>query len=1099
VGYKVESTFYKVHMSSQVSYLQASGYILDTDLKIWLRSEYTGISYSDGEETELHIARIIEQADDISILSTELRQHCIDWPTLYHLSGTRANILRPFATVLTGDILEIGAGCGAITRYLGECGANVSALEGSPRRAAITRSRTRDLQNVTVLAEKFDQFQCEHQFDVITLIGVLEYANLFISSENPALTMLKQVRSLLKSDGKLIIAIENQLGLKYFAGAPEDHLGRPMYGIEGRYRADQPQTFGRAVLTKLLEEAGFPAAEFLAPFPDYKLPVSILTEKGLSSKRFDGAALAWQSARRDPQLPRSTNFSLELAWPEIFKNGLALDMANSFLIIASPLKKQMIKSSVFAYHYSTDRAPQYCKETVFERSDENAIVVNYHMLGNHQYDDRVDGIIHFKCPDKAIYAEGMPLSLEFVKIVAREDWSMEDGGAFIRRYISLLHLIANQRGNLLVTSKLTDKLPGDFFDMVPQNIIVNHNGQPVVIDAEWTLNSDIELGWLLFRALLLAIDSIKCFGMNSGGGKVSRRTFIKSIFHSAGYLLSDEDFSRFVDLESAIQQEVSGCVSEGLLNSWTEQMLPTSSAIESDRQVANVDQILAERDEQVANLSQTMSERDNQIAGLQSQIEDIYASTSWRLTSPIRAAKSTLISARLTKLEAPISSYSSPSNNLLRQVYRILPLPQPVKQQLKQIYLQSSRTWRVRHKEAFQMDPSKEALPLVVASAKQFDPEDRHVLIIDWRIPTPDRDSGSVRMLAILLLLKRMKYRITFISDSEEQLPAYQATLEKENITVLLGFHAARQHLVAEGGKYHFALLSRPEVAFQYLPYVRAYALYSYVIYDTVDLHWVRFEREMQIFNNQALLEASTYFRRVELFNTACADLTLAITDEEKNRLLIEQPDAKIAVLPNIHEIFPPKTPFAQRKGLLFIGGFWHKPNEDAVIYFVKDILPKIIKKIPDLIFYVIGSNMPESIKSLRSANVNLLGFVPDVVPYFESCRVFVAPLRFGAGMKGKVGQSMSHGLPIVTTSIGAEGMDLRHEKHLLVADDTEDFAEYVVRIYRHEALWQRLSTEALAHLQANYSLTVAQKRIARIFARPDESRLNNQIETSII
>jgi len=213
-----------------------SNYVLDIPGGIWSRPGYLGISYSDGDEVELRIAKIIDQASDISVLSTELRGHCTDWPSLYHLASTRANILRPFATALTGNILEIGAGCGAITRYLGESGANVLALEGSQRRAAIARSRTRDLGNVTVLAERFDQFQCEHQFDVMTLIGVLEYANLFIASDTPALTMLQRVRSLLKPNGKLIIAIENQLGLKYFAGSLEDHVAQPMYGIEGRYR-----------------------------------------------------------------------------------------------------------------------------------------------------------------------------------------------------------------------------------------------------------------------------------------------------------------------------------------------------------------------------------------------------------------------------------------------------------------------------------------------------------------------------------------------------------------------------------------------------------------------------------------------------------------------------------------------------------------------------------------------------------------------------------------------------------------------------------------------------------------------------------------------
>ena len=498
------------------SQILTSVYIADAKRGIWSRPGYTGIAYSDGDEVEDRIAEVIDQAVDITVLSAELRQHCIDWPSLYHLSGTRANILRPFEGLLSGDILEIGSGCGAITRYLGESGANVLALEGSPRRAAITRSRTRDLDNVTVLAEKLDQFQSDCRFDVITLIGVLEYANLFTTSENPTLAMLQHVRSLLKPEGKLIIAIENQLGLKYFAGAPEDHLGHPMYGIEGRYAADQPQTFGRAVLAGLLEKAGFAMAEFLAPFPDYKLPVSILTTEGLSSKRFDGAALAWQSVRHDLQLPPSTNFSLELAWPEIFKNGLALDMANSFLIAASPLQQQIVKPGILGYHYSTDRAPQYCKEIAFTRAEENMIEVNYRMLDACQHKDAPDQIINFACPEKVIYTKGVPLWLEFVKTVTRDGWSIEEVGAFIQRYVNLLSIIASQKGRPTGTSRLSDKLPGAFFDITPQNIIVNHAGQPVVIDVEWSLKGDIELGLLIFRSLLWGIGSVS-FGENSAG------------------------------------------------------------------------------------------------------------------------------------------------------------------------------------------------------------------------------------------------------------------------------------------------------------------------------------------------------------------------------------------------------------------------------------------------------------------------------------------------------------------------------------------------------------------------------------------------------
>ena len=114
--------------------LSNKGYVVDQERNIWSRPEYGGINYSDGDDTELRIHKIIERATDLSVLSTELRQHCTDWPSLYHLSGARANILRPFSQSIHGDVLEIGAGCGVITRYLGECGVNVLALEGSPRR-----------------------------------------------------------------------------------------------------------------------------------------------------------------------------------------------------------------------------------------------------------------------------------------------------------------------------------------------------------------------------------------------------------------------------------------------------------------------------------------------------------------------------------------------------------------------------------------------------------------------------------------------------------------------------------------------------------------------------------------------------------------------------------------------------------------------------------------------------------------------------------------------------------------------------------------------------------------------------------------------------
>ena len=597
--------------------LQNAGYVLDSTTHVWLNPSYKGIAYNDGDEIETRIATIIKNATDISTLSTELRQHCTDWPSQYHLTSARANIMRPFANILkSAHVLEIGAGCGAISRYLGECGAQVLALEGSPRRASIARSRTRDLDNITVLAEKFDQFTCDHQFDVITLIGVLEYANLFTPGGNPALIMLQRVRQLLKPDGKLIIAIENQLGLKYFAGAPEDHFGKPMVGIEGRYGKDQAQTFGRPVLAKLLQQAGFEASNFLAPFPDYKLPSSIVTEAGFAHQHFDASAFASQSVRRDPQLPEVCNFSLELAWPVVFANDLGLDMANSFLVIASPTKQALTVAGDLAYHYSTTRLEPYCKETIFSSDDDDGITVRYKRLSRSSAaSDIPNPHIAFVCPETDQYVLGKPLSLEFIHIVTQDGWSFDQVGRFVGRYLSIIEAAAKTEGAKLNLASPTAVLPGQYFDCIPQNIMIDANGNCFFIDKEWQLAAPIEWAHLLFRSLLLLCNSITRFGRPASGEVLTNLQFIERVFTASGMKFQKDDYVRYAMLEGSIQDAVSGIDSIEFFSVWKSRLLPMSP---------------------MSNLSQVVIERDKEIASLHQYMVALHNSTSWRITAPLR-------------------------------------------------------------------------------------------------------------------------------------------------------------------------------------------------------------------------------------------------------------------------------------------------------------------------------------------------------------------------------------------------------------------------------------------------------------------------------
>jgi glycosyltransferase involved in cell wall biosynthesis/2-polyprenyl-3-methyl-5-hydroxy-6-metoxy-1,4-benzoquinol methylase len=534
--------------------LQEQGYRFSSESGVWMRDDYQGLAYSDGDESEERVARIIREATDLSVLSLELSQHCTDWTSLYHLGSARGNILRPFQSCFSGRVLEVGAGCGAISRYLGECGGSILSLEGSVRRAQIAASRTRDLPNVSVVAERFDDFSSDERFDAITLIGVLEYSSMFSSDADAALSMLKRVHDLLLPEGTLILAIENQLGLKYFAGAPEDHLNVPMYGIEGRYRKGQPQTFGRKRLANLIQMAGFAHAEFLYPAPDYKLPDSITTQQGFERDAFDAAALAWQSVKKDPQLPGMTSFNLERTWPVVIENGLGSELANSFLVAATRSAAPVLDPTILAFHYNTSRKPVLCKETRFV-SAMTGIEVHHVPLLTSSGDMR-EGDFRHRLSDLDAYVTGKPLSQRFLNIATTPDWNIHDFGQFLKQYLSVLRSLLGAEGLTLALTHPDERLPDTFIDAVPHNILIASNDTPHLIDVEWEISGGVELGHLLLRALLLMIANATPFYPSIM--PPSRRCFIVESLHSAGIVVSDDDLSRYIHCEALFQAFVTG-------------------------------------------------------------------------------------------------------------------------------------------------------------------------------------------------------------------------------------------------------------------------------------------------------------------------------------------------------------------------------------------------------------------------------------------------------------------------------------------------------------------------------------------------------------
>jgi len=282
------------------------------------KGEYTS-KYEDGKYDE--------------VFKTDLR-----WPVFYHLSKIRQNIISWYPIENTAEVLEIGSGIGAITGAICNKAKSVTCVELSKRRSMCNSNRNKDKNNLEIVVGNLNEISFEKKFDYITLNGVLEYASLYTeSSNNPYIDFLNNIKKFLKKDGKLLIAIENKLGMKYFAGAPEDHTSKKYDGIEGYENKNGIQTFGKEEIKKLLENAGFKYTKFYYPLPDYKLPNIIFSDDYLPTVD--------SIENYTPYYYEGTEieFNEKEAFKQAIKNGVFDIFANSFFIEASLDK---IKTSV---------------------------------------------------------------------------------------------------------------------------------------------------------------------------------------------------------------------------------------------------------------------------------------------------------------------------------------------------------------------------------------------------------------------------------------------------------------------------------------------------------------------------------------------------------------------------------------------------------------------------------------------------------------------------------------------------------------------------------------------------------------------------------
>jgi GT2 family glycosyltransferase len=359
-------------------------------------------------------------------------------------------------------------------------------------------------------------------------------------------------------------------------------------------------------------------------------------------------------------------------------------------------------------------------------------------------------------------------------------------------------------------------------------------------------------------------------------------------------------------------------------------------------------------------------------------------------------------------------------------------------------------------------------------------------LIIDARVLSPDQDSGSVRMTELLLVLQELGFQVTFIPENLQQVSPYTERMQELGIECLhVPFLPGIDTFFAErGNEFDVIVLSRAHVAEEMLPFCRKYAPTTPVIFDTVDLHFVRHQREAALSQDRRTHRKAEAMETLELRLGAESDAILVVSPDEKQILEEKLPRQRIAVVSNIHKVRASIPPFESRRDFLFIGGFEHTPNEDSALWFCTEIMPRILEQLPAARFHIIGNKMPGSIRALAGDHVVIHGYVEDVTPFFESCLLSVAPLRFGAGVKGKTNQSMSFGVPVVSTSIGAEGMYLTHEKNILIAEDPQEFAAQVIRLHRDRELWNTLSRNGLKNVEEHFSSAAARRDLETLFTQ---------------
>lgn len=362
----------------------------------------------------------------------------------------------------------------------------------------------------------------------------------------------------------------------------------------------------------------------------------------------------------------------------------------------------------------------------------------------------------------------------------------------------------------------------------------------------------------------------------------------------------------------------------------------------------------------------------------------------------------------------------------------------------------------------------------------------KHILVIDHYIPHFDNDAGGRCTYMYLQQFIRMGMRVTFVGDNFAQDEPYKSILIQQGVEILYGSWYQKhfeEWLSINGKNFDYVYSQRPHITIKYLDMIKKYCPGKFFYFDH-DLHHLREQREYEITKDESLLESSKRWKEIEFKIIEAADVVHVVGSFEQEYLHKQFPDKIVRNIPlYIYEEIPNDIPkdFDKRKDILFVGGFGHPPNLDAVMWFNKEIFPKVVEKYPDIKWHIVGNKAPKEVLDLASDNIVIDGFVSDerLQELYKTCRLAVVPLRYGAGVKGKVVEAAYYQLPMITTSIGSEGMPQNYGT-MIVEDTSAGIVSSIIDLYQNYERLKAISDNGNRFIKDNFSISSVREVLSK-------------------